>query len=129
MPPGAVKINENPLGPCPEAAEAIHKIVQSGGRYVQPYAGSSAPLHRAVLAFTSPSNAHDVQGHGRRERRRRPHSRLQPESPDRARSPRADMEWLLENKPEGSVLLLDLLLLSVFDARLHIRVRCIDQPA
>src|SRR5436305_6206918 len=79
MPPDAVKINanENPLGPCPEAAEAIHKIVQSGGRYlyeetfgfqetmaeleglkptyVQPYAGSSAPLHQAVLAFTSPS--------------------------------------------------------------------------
>ena len=79
MPPDAVKINanENPLGPCPEAAEAIHNIVQKGGRYlyeetfgfqetmaeleglkpdyVQPYAGSSAPLHQAVLAFTSPS--------------------------------------------------------------------------
>src|SRR5439155_4941292 len=36
MPPDAVKINanENPLGPCPEAAEAIHKIVQNGGRYL-----------------------------------------------------------------------------------------------
>src|SRR5215467_6742657 len=79
MPPDAVKINanENPLGPCPEALEAIHKIAASGGRYlyeetfalqevlaeqegvkanyVQPYAGSSAPLHQAVLAFTSPS--------------------------------------------------------------------------
>ncbi|HTS26967.1 MAG TPA: pyridoxal phosphate-dependent aminotransferase [Bryobacteraceae bacterium] len=78
MPPDAVKINanENPLGPCPEAAEAIHNIVQKGGRYlyeetfgfqelmaelegvkpdyVQPFAGSSAPLHQAVLAFTSP---------------------------------------------------------------------------
>ena len=75
MPPDAVKINanENPLGPCPEAAEAIHNIVQKGGRYlyeetfgfqetmaelegvkpdyVQPYAGSSAPLHQAVMAF------------------------------------------------------------------------------
>ncbi|HYW44968.1 MAG TPA: pyridoxal phosphate-dependent aminotransferase [Bryobacteraceae bacterium] len=79
MPPDAVKINanENPLGPCPEALEAIHKIAKDGGRYlyeetfgfqdvlaeqegvkanyVQPYAGSSAPLHQAVLAFTSPS--------------------------------------------------------------------------
>src|SRR4051794_21492098 len=68
MPADAVKINanENPLGPCPEALEAIHKIAASGGRYlyeetfgfqetlaeqeglkpayVQPYAGSSAPL-------------------------------------------------------------------------------------
>src|ERR1017187_5713386 len=36
MPPDAVKINanENPMGPCPEAAEAIHNIVQKGGRYL-----------------------------------------------------------------------------------------------
>lgn len=81
LPEGAVKINanENPLGPCPEAAEAIHKVVQKGGRYVyeetdnfatvlakqegvkadyvMPFAGSSDPLHRAVLAFTSPTKS------------------------------------------------------------------------
>jgi len=36
LPPDAVRINanENPLGPCPEAAEAIHKVVQQGGRYL-----------------------------------------------------------------------------------------------
>src|SRR5713226_2907589 len=36
LPPDAVKINanENPLGPCPEAAEAIHKIVMKGGCYL-----------------------------------------------------------------------------------------------
>src|SRR6516225_5275276 len=36
MPPDAVKINanENPLGPCPEAAAAIHGVVQRGGRYL-----------------------------------------------------------------------------------------------
>jgi len=77
--PGAVKINanENPLGPCAEAAVAIHNAVKDGGRYnyeeadtlvstfaelevlredhVMPFAGSSDPLHRAVLAFTSPT--------------------------------------------------------------------------
>jgi histidinol-phosphate aminotransferase len=81
MPPDAVKINanENPLGPCPEAAEAMHNIISKGGRYlyeetfgfeetlaeleglkpsyVKPFAGSSAPLHQAVLAFTSPSKS------------------------------------------------------------------------
>jgi len=81
MPADAVKINanENPLGPCPEAAEAIRAVVQKGGRYlyeetfgfketlaeteslkpsyVTPFAGSSAPLHQAVLAFTSPSKS------------------------------------------------------------------------
>ena len=75
MPPDAIKINanENPLGPCPEAAEAIYGVIKKGGRYmyeetfgmaktladqegvkpsfVQPYAGSSAPLHQAVMAF------------------------------------------------------------------------------
>ena len=79
MPPDAVKINanENPLGPCAEAAAAIHAILQKGGRYlyeetfafqetmaeleglkptyVHAYAGSSAPLHQAVLAFASPT--------------------------------------------------------------------------
>jgi histidinol-phosphate aminotransferase len=36
IPPDAVKIdaNENPLGPCAEAAEAIHKVVAQGGRYM-----------------------------------------------------------------------------------------------
>src|SRR6185437_9491258 len=74
IPPDAVKINanENPMGPCAEAADAIHSVVKDGGRYmyeksselsdtlagleglkptyVESYAGSSAPLHQAVLA-------------------------------------------------------------------------------
>lgn len=83
MPADAVKINanENPMGPCPEAADAIYNVVKKGGRYmyedtydlsetlasmegvkfnykpaesyVDVYAGSSAPLHQAVLAFCS----------------------------------------------------------------------------
>jgi histidinol-phosphate aminotransferase len=72
MPPDAVKINanENPLGPGPEAVEAIHNVVKMGGRYtyeltdefqetlaaqsgvpadhVLPYAGSSLPLHTSA---------------------------------------------------------------------------------
>jgi histidinol-phosphate aminotransferase len=78
VPPDAVRINanENPMGPCPEAAEAAHAAVAQGGRYllketqafaesmadveglpasyVMPFAGSSDPLHRAVVAYTSP---------------------------------------------------------------------------
>src|SRR5262249_25712947 len=78
LPADAVRLNanENPMGPCPEAAEANPKVVALGGRYlyhetfafvetiaaveglprdhVLPFAGSSDPLHRAVLAFTSP---------------------------------------------------------------------------
>lgn len=79
VPADAVMINanENPLGPCAEAREAIQGIIAKGGRYmytetdklqklmaeqeglpedhVQIFAGSSAPLHQTVLAFTSPS--------------------------------------------------------------------------
>jgi histidinol-phosphate aminotransferase len=79
IPPDAVRLNanENPLGPCPAAMEAIRKIVPQTGRYlfdqsrafveamaaaerlpashILPSAGSSDPLHRAVLAFTSPT--------------------------------------------------------------------------
>lgn len=88
LPPDAVKINanENPMGPCPEAAEAIHKVVSQGGRYlynetyafsaamaaaegvspehVMPFAGSSDPLHRAVLAFTGPEKSYVVADPG-----------------------------------------------------------------
>lgn len=77
IPADAVKINanENPLGPCPEAIEAISKVIAKGGRYeygltddfaktladlegldpeyVLPFPGSSDPLHRSVLAFCS----------------------------------------------------------------------------
>jgi histidinol-phosphate aminotransferase len=77
LPADAVKINanENPIGPCPEAIKAISDIVAKGGRYlyeetdtfaqtladqegldpeyIMPFPGSSDPLHRAVLAYTS----------------------------------------------------------------------------
>ena len=81
LPPDAVRINanENPMGPCPEAIEAINAVVAKGGRYlygetntfietlagieglskdyVIPGAGSSDLLHRAVLAFASPTKS------------------------------------------------------------------------
>lgn len=81
MPADAVKINanENPLGPCPEAIEAMTRILGQGGRYnydltnqfcqllasqeglsadqVQAFPGSSAPLTQSVLAFTSPTKS------------------------------------------------------------------------
>ncbi len=79
--PGApvmINANENPLGPCPEALTAISVSARTGGRYdadgdgdkltalaaqqigvpadhLAVYAGSSEPLHYAVLAFTSPA--------------------------------------------------------------------------
>ena len=77
-PPGAVYINanENPLGPCAAAREAVRVIAGQGGRYLFPstaalekqfaesvgvspehvaiYAGSSEPLNYAVEAFCSP---------------------------------------------------------------------------
>ncbi len=77
-----INANENPMGPSPEAAEAAHNIIKNGGRYmyeqtyglaeaiagveslkfdsmkpknnyVEIFAGSSAPLHQAVLAYCS----------------------------------------------------------------------------
>jgi histidinol-phosphate/aromatic aminotransferase/cobyric acid decarboxylase-like protein len=70
-----INANENPLGPCAEALEAIQKVVRDGGRYmfheavrlsealaenggvipgyVRAFAGSSDPLYRPVFAYTS----------------------------------------------------------------------------
>ena len=162
MPPDAVKINanENPLGPCPEALAAMQSLLKNGGRYmyeetfglqellaeqeglkpsyVQAYAGSSAPLHQAVLAFTSPTRpfvtgdpgyeageraaefigapvirvpltktyAHDVKAMAAS-----PNAGLiyvcNPNNPSGTLTPRQDIEWLLANKPQGSVLMVD----------------------
>jgi len=79
IPPDTIRLhtNENPMGPCPAALEAIRRFLPQGGQYlfgqtnafveamaadlglptshILPSAGSSDPLHRAVLAYTSPS--------------------------------------------------------------------------
>jgi histidinol-phosphate aminotransferase len=81
-PPGAVVIdsNENPLGPCQAAREAMATILPQGGRYqdnltdelvttftkieglnpdcVHATVGSTPPLAHSVLAFTSPQKAY-----------------------------------------------------------------------
>jgi len=163
IPPDAVKIdaNENPLGPCVEAASAIHAIVPKGGRYlyeetntlqetlaemeglkanyVRPFAGSSAPLHQAVIAFTSPDRpfvtadpgyeagevaakfigakvvrvpvtktfAHDAKGMAGAH----PNAGLiyvcTPNNPTGTLTSRQDIDWLVENKPKGSVVMID----------------------
>jgi histidinol-phosphate aminotransferase len=72
--------NENPLGPCATAREAVVDQVSQGGRYlgwmtddlektfagmeglkreyVRAFPGSGGPLHYSVLAFTSPTKSY-----------------------------------------------------------------------
>ena len=165
IPPDAVKIdaNENPLGPCKEAAEAIHAIVQKGGRYlyeetfgftellaeqegvkanyVRAFAGSSAPLHQAVLAFTSPDKpfvtgdpgyeageraaefigakvirvplmkekvyAHDVKQMAAASENAGLIYVCNPNNPSASLTPKEDLEWLVENKPKGAIVMID----------------------
>jgi len=163
LPPDAVKINanENPMGPCPEAAEAIHRVVQKSGRYMYDegfkmaqtlaeqvglkpsyaiaFPGSSDPLHRAVLAYTSPTKplviadpsyeapdraamfigapvihvplrpdySHDVKALAAAS----PVAGLiyvcNPNNPTGSITPKADIEWLVANKPAGAVVMID----------------------
>ncbi len=80
--PGAVVIdsNENPLGPCQAAIDAMAKVIPTGGRYsdnltdelvstfakieglnpdyFHPTVGSTPPLALSVLAFTSPQKSY-----------------------------------------------------------------------
>jgi len=75
-----IDANENPLGPCSVAREAIAEITANSGRYqywltedltkqfaqqeglkpeyVRAFPGSGEPLHFTVLAFTSPSRSY-----------------------------------------------------------------------
>ena len=81
-PAGSIMIdaNENPLGPCVSAREAVVNITPQGGRYldgltedlaktiaeteglksdyVHIYPGSSDALHHSVCAFTSPAHSY-----------------------------------------------------------------------
>jgi histidinol-phosphate aminotransferase len=163
MPADAVRINanENPMGPCPEAAEAIHQIVQQGGRYgyektfafvalmaemegvpgeyVLPFAGSSDPLHRAVIAYTGPSRSfvvadpgyeageraaafigaktvrvplrkdasHDVQAMAQADPQAGLIYLCNPNNPTGSVTRKEDVEYLVNNKPKGAVVLLD----------------------
>jgi histidinol-phosphate/aromatic aminotransferase/cobyric acid decarboxylase-like protein len=164
-PPDAVLLNanENPLGPCKEAREAAAKMIDQGGRYrysegdrvqqllsqqegvkleyVRIYAGSSAPLHQAVLAFTGPKRpfvmadpgyesgaaaaafigaetirvplmkdntyAHDVKAMVAAS----PTAGLiyicNPNNPTGTLTAASDIEWLVANKPAGSVVMID----------------------
>ena len=162
-PPDAVMINanENPLGPCTEAREAACKMVAKGGRYlygetdklqaamaaqedlpldhVRIYAGSSAPLHQAVLAFTSPSHplvtadpgyeaggraarfigapvigvpltaayAHDVKAMAAASGKTGLIYICNPNNPTGTLTPKSEIEWLVANKPAGSIVMID----------------------
>jgi histidinol-phosphate aminotransferase len=163
LPPDAVRLNanENPMGPCPEAIEAVSKLVAQGGRYmyeetfkfvetmaeveslpkthVLPFAGSSDGIHRAVIAFTGPDRsyvtadpgfeagekaaqflgakavkvplrkdcAHDVHAMAQAD----PNAGLiyvcNPNNPTGSVTRKADIEYLVENKPKGAIVLLD----------------------
>ncbi len=188
MPPDAVKINanENPMGPCPEAADAIYNIVKKGGRYmyedtyelaqtlasqegvkagykydesnVEIFAGSSAPLHQAVLAFCSKDKPfvkadpgyeageraakfigaptvnvplrkgtwdHDVKAMLAAAPNAGMYYICNPNNPTGTLTSKADIEWLVNNKPAGAIVLVD-------EAYLHISpnaVKCTDLVA
>lgn len=153
--------NESPWGPCPEAAEAIYGVMRQSGRYlfeealafkslqadleglksryVVPFAGSSAPLHQAVMAFTSAdrplitadpgyeaveraaryvdagvihipltqSYAHDVKAMASASSTTGVIYICNPNNPTGTLTSRSDVEYLLRNKPAGSIVLLD----------------------
>jgi histidinol-phosphate aminotransferase len=163
VPADAVKIdaNENPMGPCAEALEAATAMVRNGGRYmygetdtfvdtladiegikkeyIRAYPGSSAPLHHAVLAFTSSDHplvvaepgyeaaavaasangakaisvpltktyAHDVRTMASASSTTGVIYVCSPNNPTGTLTPREDIEWLIENKPAGCIVLLD----------------------
>jgi histidinol-phosphate aminotransferase len=75
-----INANENPLGPCGVACDAVNSVASEGGRYsdwmttdlikafaaaeglkpeyIRAFPGSSGPLHYSVLAFTSPAKSY-----------------------------------------------------------------------
>ena len=162
-PVGGVRINanENPLGPCAAARNAVAAIMPEAGRYrfrlteefvslfaqsvgvkadhVRIFAGSSEPLHYTVMAFTSPrasyvtadpgyeagmyaakssgarvvkvpltkTHAHDVRAMIVAAPDAGVFYVCTPNNPTGTLTSHSDIEYLLENKPKGSIVLVD----------------------
>jgi histidinol-phosphate aminotransferase len=156
-----IDANENPLGPCPAARDAIAEISASSGRYqswltdgltkqfaaleglnpqyVRAFPGSGEPLHFTVLAFTSgarsyvtadpgyeagmhaakvsgarlvkvpltSSYAHDVKAMLEAAPDAGVFYVCSPNNPTGTLTPHSDIEYLVEHKPKGSVVLVD----------------------
>jgi len=177
VPPDAVLINanENPMGPCSAACDAIAKAGTAGGRYdfartdklvkvfseqqgLKPnymavYAGSTEPLHFTVLAFTSPERgyvtadpgyeagmlaagfahakvskvplkadySHDVKAMVAADPNAGVFYICNPNNPTGTLTSKEDITWLHDNKPKGSILLVDEAYIHLSDAE-----SCID---
>jgi histidinol-phosphate aminotransferase len=156
-----IDANENPLGPCSVAREAIAEITADSGRYsywlsedlakrfaaqqglkpeyVRTFPGSGEPLHFTVLAFTSASrsyvtadpgyeagmyaakvsgarivktpltatHAHDVKAMLAAAPDAGVFYICSPNNPTGTLTPHADIEYLVEHKPKGSIVLVD----------------------
>jgi histidinol-phosphate aminotransferase len=156
-----IDANENPLGPCAAAREAVVAIAPQGGRYsdwltddlvqqiaqmeglkpeyLRVYPGSSEPLHHTVAAFASPQRsyvtadpgyeagmfaaaavkarvvkvplakdyAHDVRAMLATGADAGVFYVCTPNNPTGTLTSHSDIEYLVENKPKGSIVLVD----------------------
>jgi histidinol-phosphate aminotransferase len=156
-----IDANENPLGPCSVAREAIAEITSDSGRYsfwltedltkrfaaqeglkpeyVRAFPGSGEPLHFSVLAFTSPAKSyvtadpgyeagmHAAKISGARVVKTpltasyghdvkamitaAPDAGLfyvcTPNNPTGTLTPHVEIEYLVQHKPKGSIVLVD----------------------
>jgi histidinol-phosphate aminotransferase len=156
-----INANENPLGPCALAREAIAAVTPQSGRYLNEatneltklfaqnvgvieeqvaiYAGSTEPLHFTVRAFCSPhasyvtadpgfegglfaadragarvlkvpltkAYAHDVKAMLAAAPDAGVFYVCQPNNPTGTLTSHSDVEYLVENKPKNSVVLVD----------------------
>ena len=156
-----INANENPLGPCGAAREAVSAIIPRSGRYldeltdnlvgtfarmegikpdyIDAFPGSSEPLHYTVLAYTSrtrsyvtadpgyeagmfaaeawgarvvkvgltKTHAHDVRAMLAAAPDAGVFYVCTPNNPTGTLTSHADIEYLLKNKPKGSILLVD----------------------
>ena len=156
-----INANENPLGPSQGARDAVASIIPLGGRYnmnltedlvntfaeqeglkpefIQPFPGSTGPLHGGVVAFTSPQKslviadpgyeagmrsaeitgarvvkvpltktyAHDVKAMVAAGADAGLFYVCSPNNPTGTLTSHSDIEYLVENKPKGSVVMID----------------------
>jgi histidinol-phosphate aminotransferase len=166
-----IDANENPLGPCESARQALIDIIPNGGRYAEPlygrliktfaqqmgvpadhvalYDGSSAPLSFTVLAYTSPTrslvladptyeaagasatankapihavplaadHSHDVEKMLAADPNPGVIYICNPNNPTGTITPKEKIDYIVEKKPAGAIILVDEAYIHLSDAQ------------
>ena len=107
-----ISSNENPLGPAASALTALCATASLGGRYHQEETSQTISVINDLFGLPkptreTPSYAHDVKAMLAAHPSPGAFYIVNPNNPTGTMTPKADIAWLVDNQPKGSVVIVD----------------------